>query len=346
MRSSSPFRHLPEGIILPIFIHLIILNKFIFTITFSKLHPILLAILAGTTLFFIACNKDNDPNDNKSQLNLEITDGPTEDPNVKAVFITVAEAKVDGQTFSGFSGKKTIDLLAYQQGNVAALGLGDIDAGTYQNITLVLDAQTDASGTAQGCYVQTFDNVKHPLSSIATHEITAAQTFVVGSGAKTNLVLDFDLRKAVQYQVGGNSDHYDFVGSADLQTALRLVIKNETGSLNGTCQNGIVNADKVVAYMYKKGTFNRAIEIQSNNGVSFKNAVASTALGSTGEFKVAFLKSGDYEIHFAAYKDLNSDDKLDFLGTLILNSTVDLNDLRLAASTNLQLNVTVIGILP
>ncbi|MBK6995639.1 MAG: DUF4382 domain-containing protein [Lewinellaceae bacterium] len=314
--------------------------------TFSKFYPILLALLAGTTLLFVACKKDDDPNDNKSQLNLEITDGPTEDPNVKAVFITVAEVKVDGQTFSGFSGKKTIDLLAYQQGNVAVLGLGDIDAGTYQNITLVLDAQTDASGNAPGCYVQTFDNVKHPLSTIAMHEITAAQTFVVGSGAKTNLVLDFDLRKAVQYQVGGNSDHYDFVGSADLQAALRLVVKNETGSLQGTCQNGILNADKVVAYVYKKGAFNRAIEIQSNNGISFKNAVASSAVNGAGEFKIAFLESGDYEIHFAAYKDLTSDDKLDFLGTLILTSAIDLADLRLAASANIQLNVTVIGILP
>jgi hypothetical protein len=74
--------------------------------------------------------------------------------------------------------------------------------------------------------------------------------------------------------------------------------------------------------------------------------VSSTAINSNGEFKVAFLKNGDYEIYFAAYKDLNSDGKLDFLGTLVMNSLVDLIDLRLAASANLQLNVTVIGILP
>ena len=58
------------------------------------------------------------------------------------------------------------------------------------------------------------------------------------------------------------------------------------------------------------------------------------------------MESGDYEIHFAAYKDLNSDDKLDFQGTLIVNSLIDPANLQLAARANLQLNITVVGILP
>ncbi len=314
--------------------------------TLSKFHPILLAVLAGTTLFFASCDKNNDPNDTSGQLNLEITDGPSDDSNVKAVFVTVAQVKIDGQVFSGFSSKKTINLLAYQQGNVAALGLADLEAGTYQNITLVLDAQTDESGNTPGCYVQTLDNAKHALSSTATHSITATQSFVVESGAKTNMVLDFDLRKAVQYQSGNAADQYNFVSSVELQAALRLVVKSESSAVNGTCQNSIVNADKVVAHVYKKGTYNRAVEIESKNGVSFINAVGSSVVNSDGTFKVAFLKSGDYEIHFAAYKDLNSDGKLDFLGTLVLSSLINLDNLQLSANANLQLNITVIGILP
>lgn len=314
--------------------------------TFSKFHPILLAALAGTTLFFAACDKNDDPNGTSGQLNMEITDGPSDDSNVKAVFVTVAQVKVDGQVFSEFTSKKTINLMAYQQGNVALLGLGDLDAGTYQSITLVLDAQTDEGGNTPGCYVQTFDNVKHALSATASHSITATQSFVIESGAKTNLVLDFDLRKAVQYQSGNAADQYDFVSAAALQAALRLVVKSETSAVNGTCQNNIVNADKIVAHVYKKGTYNRAVEIESENGVSFANAVGSSAVNSDGTFKVAFLESGDYEIHFAAYKDLNSDGKLDFLGTLVLDSVINLDNLQLSASANLQLNIAVIGILP
>lgn len=315
--------------------------------TFSKFHPILLAVLACTTLFFTACDKDDDPSGGGSgQLNLEITDGPTDDPNVKAVFVTIAEVKVNGETFSGFSGKKTINLLAYQQGNVAALGLGDLDAGSYQNITLVLDTQTDQNGSSPGCYVQTLDNVKHALSTTATLALTATKNFVIETGAKTNLVIDFDLRKAIQYPSSGTVDKYDFVATADLQAALRVVVKSEAGNLSGTCQNAIINTDKIVAYAYKKGTFNRAVEIASQNGVAFKNAVASTVVNSNGEFKIAFLESGDYEIHFAAYKDLNSDDKLDFQGTLVVSSLIDLINLQLGASATIQLNITVTGILP
>ena len=62
--------------------------------------------------------------------------------------------------------------------------------------------------------------------------------------------------------------------------------------------------------------------------------------------KIAFLESGDYEVHFAAYKDLNSAGKLDFQGTLILNSLIDLLDLQIGANANIQLNVSVVGILP
>lgn len=314
--------------------------------TYAKFHPLLLTLMIGVSVFLTSCEKDNNPSGGSTgQVNLEITDGPSDDPNVKAVFITIAEVKIDGQTFSGFSGKKTIDLLAYQQGNVAALGLGELEAGTYQNITLVLDTQTDANGNSPGCYVQTLDNVKHALSSAATLSVTTTKNFGVTAGSKTNLVLDFDLRKAVQYQ-GAGADKYDFVGIADLQTALRLVVKSEASNMNGVCQNSIINTEKLVVFVYKKGTYNRNVEIQSEGGVSFKNAVASSVVNSNGEFKVAFLESGDYELHVAAYKDLNSDDQLDFQGTLVLDSLIDLDSLQLAISNNLQLNLTVIGILP
>lgn len=314
--------------------------------TFSKMYPTLLAVLTGTTLFFLSCKKDESPSNTRGQLNLEITDGPCDDPNVKAVFITIAEVKVDGQTFSGFSGKKTINILAYQQGDVAALGLGELEAGSYQNITLVLDTQSDDTGASPGCYVQTLDNVKHALSSTATVTISATKSFIVEAGSKTDMVLDLDLRKAVQYGGGGGSGQYSFVGTASLQTALRLVSKNESAHLIGVCQNSILNTDKIVAYAYKKGTFNRQVELQTENGVAFKNAITSTALKSNGEFTIAFLESGEYEIHFAAYKDLNSDDKLDFQGTLILNSLIDLGNIQVAGSASVQLSVTVIGILP
>ncbi len=314
--------------------------------TLFKFNPILPALVLGATLFFAACDKDDDNNGSSGRLNMEITDSPVDDPNVKAVFITVAEVKVDGETFSGFSGKKTINLLAYQQGNVALLGLGDLDAGTYHNVTLVLDTKTDASGNAPGCYVQTVDNVKHELSTSATETLTTAHNFTVSSGATTNVVIDFVLRKAVMSQSGGGSDQYDFVATADLEAALRLVVKNESGKVEGTIQNSIINTAKIVAFVYEKGDYTRSVEIVSTNGISFKNAVASAVVGSNGDFSVPFLDRGDYEIHFAAFSDFNDDGKLEFQGTLILTSLLDLDNLHLTSTSNLDLNIMVTGILP
>ncbi len=312
--------------------------------TILKLRSTLLAFLAGTTLLFFACKKDVSSG-STGQLNMEITDGPVDDPAVKGVFVTVAEVKVDGQAFTGFSGKKTIDLMTLQQGNVALLGLGELEAGSYQNITLVLDQQTDANGGSPGCYVLTADNVKHALAAGASQTLTVAKNFAVTAGETTNLVIDFDLRKAVQYQNGG-TDKYDFVATSDLQAAIRVVLKSEAGVIYGECQNPVVSADKIIVYAYKKGTFNRDLEVQAQNGVTFKNAVTSTIVNSNGEFKLAFLENGDYELHFAAYKDTNSDGKLDLEGTLLLDALVNLDNIRLDASAEVHLSLLVTGLLP
>lgn len=312
--------------------------------TYKRMIPFLLPAIAAAMLFFHACKEDSNTG-STGQLNLEITDGPIDDASVKGVFITVAEVKVDGQTFYGFLGKKTINLLDYQQGNVAALGLGNLDAGGYQQITLVLDHQTDATGSGPGCYVLTDDNVKHALSTAATQTIEISKNFSIEAGQKTELVIDVDLRKAVQYQ-NGSTDKYDFVAAADLLAAIRLVVKDEAGSIAGACQNDIVIADKIIVYAYKKGDFNRAVEIESQNGVAFKNAVTSAVVGNDGQFTLSFLEEGDYELHFAAYKDTDSDGRLEMLGTLLLNSLINLESIRLEANADVQLEILVTGILP
>lgn len=301
--------------------------------------------LAVFGLFLPGCKKDS-TNDASGQLNLEITDSPTDDPSVKAVFVTVAAVKIDGQTFSGFSGKKTINLMAYQNGDVAALGLGNLDAHSYQNVTLVLDVDKDASGNSPGCYVQTVDNVKHRLSANVEQEVTVAKNFAVETGQKTNLVIDFDLRKAIRYESGGGSDHYDFVSSGDLNTSLRVVLKAKTGTIKGKCTNSLIASDRIVVYAYKKGQFNRSAEIQAEEGVAFKNAVTSSTVDSDGNYHLSFLEEGDYELQFAAYQDTDSDGKLELKGTLLLNSVLNLTAINVAANAQVQVDIVVVGILP
>lgn len=312
----------------------------------SKLNPMFAAAISAATilLLFNACKKDVTPGAT-GQLHIEITDGPIDDPSVKGVFITVADVQVDGHSFHGFTGKKTINLLDFQQGKVEQLGVGNLDVSNYQNITLVLDTQTDDSGNSPGCYVMTDDNSLHPLST-TNGDIQVDAEFEISEGQRIDMVIDFDVRKAIQYQDGGGADKFDFVDPTELQAAVRVIQKNTTGSIGGICLNTIINSDNIIGYVYKKGDFDREVEMDADNGITFKNAVTSVSVDNEGRFKLAFLDEGQYELHFAAYKDNDQDGKSELLGTLLLDTSSNLENIRLDANSEVTLEMVVIGILP
>src|SRR5688572_27253765 len=110
--------------------------------SWMKLSTIAFAALA---VFGISACSDNEPM-GKGDVDFEITDAPCDDASVKGVFVTIAEVRIDGKPIPGFT-KQTIDLKAYQEGNTKLLvGAKQLDAKSYNNLTLVLDANTDASG--------------------------------------------------------------------------------------------------------------------------------------------------------------------------------------------------------
>jgi hypothetical protein len=304
----------------------------------------LIPLCALALLLFTQCDKDDNDNDN---VRLEITDAPIDDANIQGVFVTVANVKIDGEPMSGFSGRQTIDLLAYQQGDVKSLGGGKLAAGAHSNVTLVLDYDADANGNNPGSYVLTTDGVKHALKSSAntTSEVTTTANFETTENDRTDLVLDFDLRKAVAYAGSGGSQ-YQFNGNAELNAAVRVVTKDKTGTVSGTITDQLSTSEKFVVYAYTKGTFNAATEKQGP--IQFKNAVTSAVVDAQGNYKLAFLEEGTYELHFIGYEDADSDGKFELEGSLLLNllGSLDLNNISVAAKTTLDIDVTVTGILP
>lgn len=112
----------------------------------------------------VTTTEPTDPQEKSGQANFEITDAPIDDASVEGVFVTITAIKVDGETYDGFSGKQTINLTNYQEGNTKVLGMGELDAQSYSEITLVLDYEMDAMGDAPGCYVATVDGMKHDLA--------------------------------------------------------------------------------------------------------------------------------------------------------------------------------------
>jgi adenosylcobinamide amidohydrolase len=302
--------------------------------------------------FFIAafsltsCQKDNSGGSGTASTAIKITDAPIDDASVSGAFVTITDIKLDGQSVQGFT-KTTVDLNAYQNGATRTLGNFSLEGRTYSSITFVLDFDMDASGNAPGCYVLA-GAVKHKLQSTA-NSITISKGITLVGGASNSIVADFDLRKMIIHQSGGPSDHFDFATAAELQSSVRIVAESSTGTISGTVTDAVSGSGKVVAYVYKKGTFNRLVEMQGQgtSSIEFKNAVSSALVSGTGSYQLHFLESGDYEIYFASYKDTNVDGEFELKGTLIATGAggLDLLGLKVNVNATLKVDVTVTGVL-
>lgn len=300
----------------------------------------------ASVLSFTACdNDDPKPNNDEGQVSIKLTDAPIDNSNVKGVFVTVADVKVDGKSFDGFSGKQTIDLLAYQNGNAQLLGTGSLDAGAYSNITLVLDYESDVHGDDPGCYVLTLDGTKHSLggSAESSADFVASGAYEIAAEIESDIVIDFDVRKAVRSSSSGESN-FNFASSSGMQSALRVVQENKTGTIKGELQKDD-SYEKVVVYAYKKGQFNADTETQAQGSdkIRFKNAVTS-AVVTGGDYTLAFLEEGEYELHFIGYNDEDNDGILTFDSMLEVNSNsgINTNNVKVEGGVELTLNISLL----
>lgn len=303
------------------------------------------AVIVSQAALFTGCSETEDA----QQSSFYITDAPIDNAEVKSVFITIADIRVDGKSVAAFEGKKTIDIKALHNGRTDLIGRANLDARAYQNVELVLDLATDASGNAPGCYVETFNGIRHNLAAglnATTTTITTAGVEVT-EFAQNSFVLDFDLRKAIAASTSAqNESDYSFVNESSLDAAVRIVAKAKAGTLSGEIDNSLSNFDKVVVYAYESGTFNAQSETSGQGGVQFQNAVTSTSTTTSGEFELHFLEAGDYELHFAAY-DEQPDGSVTFQGMIQLTGTaaLEVGNVSVAASAETTIETTIVGVL-
>ncbi len=306
-------------------------------------------LLFAVTSTISSCLKDphpNPPNPRAARARVEITDAPIDDPNVKAVLITVVDVKVDGKSWAGFDGKTTFDLLAYQKGETKLLGEGELTAGAHTEIVLVLDTETDANGDSPGCYVRDAQDKKRKLEGGTQLTIKATGSYTAKANETTETVLDLDLRKCIVYKPGSDTA-FQFVTDPELAAAVRLVAKASTGTILGDCTDGVSGSQKIIVYAYQKGAYNVNEKFpQGTSQVQFKNAVSSSVVAADGAFNLSFLESGSYELHFISYQN-DPQGKPQAKGELqlnLLNSTLNLLQLGLSAKATLNLDVVVTGI--
>ncbi len=310
---------------------------------------VILALLAFT---LVQCSSDDVEKEGETgQVSIKITDSPSDDANISGTFITVSDVKVDGKSVEGFA-KQSFEISALQNGNTRTLFAGHLKADNYSKISLVLDVEADAAGNSPGCYVLDTSGKKHSLaaSSETTMEIELQKDMQVSAASQNNIVIDFDLRKSIVRQTDTSTgSNYKFVAQADMKTALRVAAENKTGSLKGKVNNTLFTGKKVVVYAYKKGTFNATTELSAvlSGKAMFGKAVTSASVGQDGNYHLAFLEEGDYEIYLASF-GADTSGKMQFHGLLTatsLTAETVLNNIALSANATVTVNINVTGIL-
>ncbi len=296
-------------------------------------------------LSLTACSEEQMAKHEDSQnTKVSITDAPIDNAEVSAAFITISDVKVNGVSIQGFT-KTTVDLMQLQNGNKKLLGNIDLNAKTVSNMSLVLDYNQDANGNAPGCYIKTANGTKHELQS-SVEEIKIKDNADIFLSDANELVIDFNLRKTIKENMQNQNDNYDFVSVNEMTAGLRFVNKLETGNISGTVEDTNNTSDKIIVYAYNKGTYNsNEANAQGDSKIKFANAVTSSAVSSNGTYKVSFLKSGNYEFHFASYEENNLSGEMEFKGMLEVTSlsSIQTDFLQVSSSLNLSLNVLVNG---
>jgi len=317
------------------------MKKFDLRLSFYAIVSVLLI-----SFVIVSCSKDDndDVNSGNASTTFKVTDAPFDDASITGAFVTISDIKLDGQSVQGFT-KTTVDINAYRNGATRTLGTFNLAGRTYSNITFVLDYDMDASGGSPGSYVVTTGGVKHKLQSDAS-AIVVSKSLTLQANASNSVVADFDLRKMIIHTAG--ADHYNFATSAELASSIRVVAESGTGTISGSLTNGLSGSTKVVAYAYRKGTFNRATEMQGqgSSNIQFRNAVTSAVVSGSGAYQLNFLESGMYEVHFANYTDTDANGELELSGTLVVTSALDLLNLSVSGNTTLTVNATATAVLP
>lgn len=252
------------------------------------------------------------------------------------MFVTVAEIKVDGRTFSGFQGPKTINVLELQNGNTLNLGSSQAAAGSYSKVDLVIRSVKDASGSEPGCYVQKTDGTKEKLelSGNGMAEISLKpRDFKVEENGNRTIVMDFDLRKAVRAESNGKAS---FVSKSKLESAVRAENQAITGNIRGNISNSAAAGSRMVVYVYKKGSFIANSEINGND-TKYPNAVTSARVDGSGNFTLAFLPEGEYEV--VCDKPQSSGLGLGLNTLLNLESNLDLRSIKVNAGAQTSLDL-------
>ena len=258
-----------------------------------RIHQAFVACLVALVCAFVlaACGGGGGGNGGQAKsgatLGVMLTDAPA--CGFDAVYVTVrqvrihrsedAEEDVDGWTNVNIDPPRKINLLDLNNGVAAALGEGPIGPGTYQQFRLVLVHNDD--DTLANSVVLSGTSTELPLETKKSG-IKLVHGFTVGINERAAVLLDFNACKSVVKRGHGHGhDNKDGKGTYSLKPVIKITpfLANVNTSIQGVIAPTLLGSNVVISAQ-RNGTI-----------------VQSTAPNQyTGEFTLARLDSGDYDV--------------------------------------------------
>lgn len=258
-----------------------------------RIHQAFVACLVALACAFVlaACGGGGGGDGGQARsgatLGVMLTDAPA--CGFDAVYVTVrqvrihrsedAEEDVDGWTNVNIDPPRKINLLDLNNGVAAALGEGPIGPGTYQQFRLVLVHNDD--DTLANSVVLSGTSTELPLETKKSG-IKLVHGFTVGINERADVLLDFNACKSVVKRGHGHGhDNKDGKGTYSLKPVIKITpfLVNVNTSIQGVIAPTLLGSNVVISAQ-RNGTI-----------------VQSTAPNQyTGEFTLARLDSGDYDV--------------------------------------------------
>ena len=254
---------------------------------------IVLVLVAVFALLLVACSDSGSSGSNKGTLSLSITDAPVDDAAAVVVEFTGVELKPKQgvATTYLFEQTQSINLLALQNGVSASLVDLLVDAGEYNWIRLLINAEEGVTDS----YIDLLDGSRWPLyiPSGAETGLKLHGGFVVAAGGNHNFTVDFNLRKSVHLPSAVGADY-------KLRPSLRIVDELLVGSIDGEVNTNLINAegcsDSSAVYLYEGVGATTGEEGSANSPLSSANVEMNDDGGYV--YHLAFVEAGEYTVAF------------------------------------------------
>ncbi len=261
----------------------------------KNFHNLLYIVLSLTMIALISgCSEGGNTTSNiltTGTVSLSLTDAPTDDVNVKGVYVTFDALRYqyadrnDSWEDIDLNESRTINLLDLQDGNTTLLNHIELPSGEISYVRFVLNTNE--------CYVDLYVGGMQPLD-VPSSDKTGFKSiggFTIQPGGTVNITADFDVRKSII--VTGKGEY-------KLQPTIKVIDNIEVGEIKGT---SVLELDRsvssVIVYAYEDESWN---ENESNTTNNFNGAVLSTNVRD-GKYTLPWLAVGTYDLVLVSYDE-------------------------------------------